>query len=142
MKQRLREARDRLSDADMLVGKFLPEHSSIPGAEPRYRHVLETDPEYTRKDSLYFHLAETLEKTEQEGRSSALLRAPREGIREERVSARKRSGASTAQAGAEARRRQSDNRVNLAETPEKSDKKAEALLSRNASHVRVITHAS
>jgi hypothetical protein len=25
--------------------------------------VLETDPEYTRKDSLYFHLAETLEKT-------------------------------------------------------------------------------
>ena len=34
------------------------------GAEPRYRHVLETDPEYTRKDSLYFHLAETLEKSE------------------------------------------------------------------------------
>ena len=26
--------------------------------------MLETDPEYTRKDSLYFHLAETLEKTD------------------------------------------------------------------------------
>jgi hypothetical protein len=33
------------------------------GAEPRYRHVLQNDPEYTRKDSLYFHLAETLEKS-------------------------------------------------------------------------------
>ena len=63
VKQRLREAKDRLSDADMTVANFYLSIRLYAGAEPRYRHVLETDPEYTRKDSLYFHLAETLEKT-------------------------------------------------------------------------------
>lgn len=63
VKQRLREARDRLSDADMIVANFYLSIRLYSGAEPRYRHVLQTDPEYTRKDSLYFHLAETLEKT-------------------------------------------------------------------------------
>ena len=65
MKQRLREAKDRLSDADMQVANFYLSIRLYAGAEPRYRHVLETDPEYTRKDSLYFHLAETLEKSDQ-----------------------------------------------------------------------------
>jgi outer membrane protein assembly factor BamD len=64
VKQRLREAKDRLSDADMLVANFYLSIRLYSGAEPRYRHVLETDPEYTRKDSLYFHLAETLEKSQ------------------------------------------------------------------------------
>lgn len=63
VKQRLREAKDRLSDADMIVANFYLSIRVYSGAEPRYRHVLESDPEYTRKDSLYFHLAETLEKT-------------------------------------------------------------------------------
>lgn len=63
VKQRLREARDRLSDADMIVANFYLSIRLYSGAEPRYRHVLQNDPEYTRKDSLYFHLAETLEKT-------------------------------------------------------------------------------
>ena len=63
VKQRLREAKDRLSDADMLVANFYLSIRLYSGAEPRYRHVLDTDPEYTRKDSLYFHLAETLEKS-------------------------------------------------------------------------------
>ena len=66
MKQRLREAKDRLSDADLLVANFYLSIRVLRRAEPRYRHVLETDPEYTRKDSLYFHLAETLEKSLQE----------------------------------------------------------------------------
>ena len=63
VKQRLREAKDRLADADMIVANFYLSIRLYSGAEPRYRHVLETDPEYTRKDSLYFHLAETLEKS-------------------------------------------------------------------------------
>ena len=63
VKQRLREAKDRLSDADMVVANFYLSIRLYSGAEPRYRHVLDTDPEYTRKDSLYFHLAEMLEKT-------------------------------------------------------------------------------
>jgi len=64
VRKRLREAKDRLADADMIVANFYLSIRLYSGAEPRYRHVLETDPEYTRKDSLYFHLAETLEKTD------------------------------------------------------------------------------
>jgi outer membrane protein assembly factor BamD len=63
VKQRLRESKDRLSDADMVVANFYLSIRFYAGAEPRYRHVLETDPDYSRKDSLYFHLAETLEKS-------------------------------------------------------------------------------
>ena len=62
VKQRLREAKDRLSDADMVVANFYLSIRLLAGAEPRYRHVLDTDPEYTHRDSVYFHLAETLEK--------------------------------------------------------------------------------
>jgi outer membrane protein assembly factor BamD len=64
VRKRLRDAKDRLADADMIVANFYLSIRLYSGAEPRYRHVLETDPEYTRKDSLYFHLAETLEKTD------------------------------------------------------------------------------
>lgn len=63
VRQRLREAKDRLSDADMLVANFYSSIRLYSGAEPRYRHVLETDPEYSRRDSLYFHLAESLDKS-------------------------------------------------------------------------------
>ena len=70
--QRLREARDRLSDSDMLVANFYLSIRLYSGAEPRYRHVLESDPEYTRKDSLYFHLAETLEKSDGARKAEAL----------------------------------------------------------------------
>jgi outer membrane protein assembly factor BamD len=63
VRQRLREAKDRLADADMIVANFYLSIRGYSSAEPRYRHVLETDPEYSRKDSLYFHLAETLEKS-------------------------------------------------------------------------------
>ena len=72
VKQRLREAKDRLSDADMVVANFYLSIRHYSGAEPRYRHVLETDPEYTRKDSLYFHLAETLEKSSNARKAEAL----------------------------------------------------------------------
>ncbi|HKY20901.1 MAG TPA: outer membrane protein assembly factor BamD [Vicinamibacterales bacterium] len=62
VKLRLREAKDRLSDSDMVAGNFYLSINAVAGAEKRYRHVLKEDPEYTRKDSLYFHLAEALEK--------------------------------------------------------------------------------
>lgn len=63
VKQRLREAKDRLSDADLQVANFYLSIRLYAGAEPRYRHILETDPEFSRRDSVYFHLAETLEKS-------------------------------------------------------------------------------
>jgi outer membrane protein assembly factor BamD len=64
VRQRLREARDRLSDWDLQVGNFYLSIRLYPAAEGRYRNILQNDPEYTRRDSLYFHLAETLEKSD------------------------------------------------------------------------------
>ena len=64
VKERLREAKDRISDWDVQVGTFYLKVRLYHSAEQRYRHVLDNDPDYRRKDSLYFHLAETLEKSE------------------------------------------------------------------------------
>jgi outer membrane protein assembly factor BamD len=64
VKQRLRESKDRLSDWDVAVGNFYLNVRAYSSAEQRYRYVLEHDPEYSHRDSLYFHLAETLEKTD------------------------------------------------------------------------------
>ena len=63
VRQRLREAKDRLADWNLQVGNFYLSIRNYPGAESRYRDLLKDDPEYVRKDSLYFHLAELLEKT-------------------------------------------------------------------------------
>jgi outer membrane protein assembly factor BamD len=64
VRARLREARDRLSDWETGVGTTYLRMRHYGGAEPRYRYVLENDPEYSRRDSVYFHLAETLEKSD------------------------------------------------------------------------------
>jgi outer membrane protein assembly factor BamD len=63
-RQRLREAKDRLADGELQVGIFYFNVRLYASAEARFRHLLEADPEYTRRDSLYFHLAETLERTD------------------------------------------------------------------------------
>ena len=65
-KQRLREAKDRLSDGWLQVGTFYLRVRYYKGAESRFRELLAMDPDYTRKDSLYFHLAETLERSNKE----------------------------------------------------------------------------
>jgi outer membrane protein assembly factor BamD len=58
-KQRLREARDRYSDATYNVGVFyLRTQKFPPAAIDRFLQVLKTDPEYTHRDGLYFHLAQ------------------------------------------------------------------------------------
>jgi outer membrane protein assembly factor BamD len=59
----LREAKDRLSDWDLQVGNFYLSIRLYPAAEGRYRSILQNDPEYTRRDSLYFNLADSLEKS-------------------------------------------------------------------------------
>jgi outer membrane assembly lipoprotein YfiO len=60
-KQRLREARDRLSDHEYGVGLFyLRSRMSIPGALDRFNAVLKTDPEYTRRDAVYYYMAQAL----------------------------------------------------------------------------------
>lgn len=57
---RLRDARDRLSDANYLVGRFYYRLNYYPGAIDRFREILDDDPGYTRRDAVYFHLADSL----------------------------------------------------------------------------------
>ena len=60
---RLREARDRLSDSNFLVGRFYYRLRYYPGAIDRFREILDDDPGYTRRDAVYFHLADALATT-------------------------------------------------------------------------------
>jgi outer membrane protein assembly factor BamD len=62
-KKLLREAKDRLSEASYLVGRTYYRMRWYPGAIDRFREVLKNDPEYTRRDAVYFHLAESLRMT-------------------------------------------------------------------------------
>lgn len=57
-KQRLREARDRLSEYEYKVGYHYYRSRWYPGAVDRFRVLLEKDPEFTRRDSVYFYLGE------------------------------------------------------------------------------------
>ena len=62
VKSKLREAHDRLSNADYLVGFFYYRQKWYPGAIDRFQAVLKDDPEYTRRDGVYFHLADSFVK--------------------------------------------------------------------------------
>jgi outer membrane protein assembly factor BamD len=62
VRTRLREARDRLSEADFLVGRFYYKQPWYPGAIDRLVTLLKQDPEYTRRDAVYFYLGESLLK--------------------------------------------------------------------------------
>ena len=65
-RQRLREARDRLSDHEYGVGlHYLRARTSIPGAIDRFNSVLKNDPEYTRRDAVYYQMAQALILVEQ-----------------------------------------------------------------------------
>ena len=63
VKQRYREARDRLSESEYRVGLFYYRARWYPGAEERFKAVLKSDPEFTGRDAVYFYLAETLRNT-------------------------------------------------------------------------------
>jgi outer membrane protein assembly factor BamD (BamD/ComL family) len=72
VRQRLRESKDRLSDSDLSAGNTYLAMRHYSGAELRYRYILTNDPEYTRKDELYFRLAEAIEKSSPERKAEAL----------------------------------------------------------------------
>jgi len=63
---KLREARDRLSEADFLVGRFYYRQPWYPGAIDRLTALLKQDPEYSRRDAVYFYLGESLVKSRRE----------------------------------------------------------------------------
>lgn len=64
-RQRLREARDRLSEHDFIVGHYYYRIKNIDGAISRFRQILNDDPAYTRRDEIYFYLAEALVRRNQ-----------------------------------------------------------------------------
>lgn len=66
VKAKLREARDRLSESDYLVGYFYYRQRWYPGAIDRFKTLLKQDPEYTARDGVYFYLAESLSKVKQD----------------------------------------------------------------------------
>jgi len=63
VRARQRDARDRLSQSEYRVGLFYYRARWYPGAIDRLRSLLKDDPEYTYRDAVYFHLAESLVKT-------------------------------------------------------------------------------
>ena len=67
VRTKLREAKDRLSESDYLVGVFyFRQQRWYPGAIDRFTTVLKTDPQFTGRDGVYFYLGETLLKLKRE----------------------------------------------------------------------------
>ena len=63
-KQKLREAKDRLSQSEYRVGFFYFRNKWYPGAIERFASVLKGDPQFTNRDAVYYHLGESLMKIE------------------------------------------------------------------------------
>jgi outer membrane protein assembly factor BamD len=72
VKTKLREAHDRLSESDYLVGFFYYRQKWYPGAIDRFQSVLDDDSEYTKRDAVYFHLADSLVKMRREAQALPL----------------------------------------------------------------------
>jgi outer membrane protein assembly factor BamD len=70
---KLREAKDRLDESSYLVGYFYFRQKWYPGAIERFKAVLNEDPEYTRRDALYFYYAESLIKQKREAEALPLF---------------------------------------------------------------------
>lgn len=57
-----REARDRLSQSEFEIGFFYARFNVCVGAVDRFRGILVSDPAFTNRDAVYFHMAECLLK--------------------------------------------------------------------------------
>ncbi len=64
VKKQWRDARDRLSEASYRVGLFYYRSRYDAGAISRFREVLKEDPGYSRRDALYYYLAESLARSD------------------------------------------------------------------------------
>jgi len=73
VKAKLREARDRLDEADYLVGYFYYRQRWYPGAVDRFKKLLKDDPEYTGRDAVYFYLADSLVKLNKDAGAAEAL---------------------------------------------------------------------
>ena len=63
VREKLREAFDRLSENNYVVGKYYHGRKWYPGAIDRLETILAEDPGYTARDAVYYHLADSLSRT-------------------------------------------------------------------------------
>jgi outer membrane protein assembly factor BamD len=63
-RKKLRDARDRLSQADYLIGYHYYQWRVYSGAVNRFLAILRDDPDYTARDAVYYYLGESLLMTE------------------------------------------------------------------------------
>ena len=59
-KAQLRAAKDRLGQSEYRVGFFYFRSRWYPGAIDRFKSLLQSDPGFTRRDAVYYYLAESL----------------------------------------------------------------------------------
>lgn len=62
-----REAKDRLSEANYRVGFYYFRVKWYPGAIDRFKDLLSSDPNFTNRDAVYYHLAESLYRSGEMG---------------------------------------------------------------------------
>jgi outer membrane protein assembly factor BamD len=72
-KAKYREARDRLSESDYLVGYFYYRQRWYVGAADRFKALLKDDPAYTGRDAVYYYYADALVKLKREAEALPLL---------------------------------------------------------------------
>jgi len=70
---KLREAKDRLDQANYLVGYFYYGQRWYVGAADRFQAVLKEDPQYSGRDAVYFYLAESLIRMKREAEALPIL---------------------------------------------------------------------
>jgi outer membrane protein assembly factor BamD len=73
VQSKLRESKDRLDTADYLVGFFYWRQKWYPGAIYRFKSVLDQDPQFSNRDAVYFHLADSYMKTKLDAQALPLL---------------------------------------------------------------------
>jgi len=61
-RQKLREARNRLSESEYKVGFFYWRNKWYPGAIERFKAVMKNDPDFPKRDAVYYHLGDSLVK--------------------------------------------------------------------------------
>jgi outer membrane protein assembly factor BamD len=73
VREKWREARNRVSEASYKVGLYYYRARWYPGAIDRFKEVLKQDPGYPGRDAVYYYLAESLLKSDNKaGKAEAL----------------------------------------------------------------------
>jgi outer membrane protein assembly factor BamD len=61
-RQKLREAQSRLTESEFKVGYFYWRNRWYPGAIDRFKAIVKSDPQYPKRDSVYYYLGDSLVK--------------------------------------------------------------------------------